>query len=189
MKLLLLIFSAVLLLASLSACKNDDDSPQTPNYGAEYFECKVNGEDFVPQGIPFACDPFLFNYYPEPYLGSNAGYTIIRGLNCFTDQSVGIRVYGLVPSEGILDFVNPIIADSVSPYQGFFNWSDSTLTTIECLVDGQMVIEHFIPREPGANTPSGSIKGTFNFSVTDSLNTDTFHITDGRFRFNVPQVF
>ncbi|NEN25603.1 hypothetical protein G3O08_19095 [Cryomorpha ignava] len=35
----------------------------------------------------------------------------------------------------------------------------------------------------------GAIKGTFHFTVTDTNALDTFRITDGSFRFDVPQIF
>ncbi len=58
----------------------------------------------------------------------------------------------------------------------------------ENLIDGYMDIEHFIPRKDN-NSPFGSIKGTFEFTVTDEARMDTMRITNGRFRFDVPQIF
>jgi len=51
-----------------------------------------------------------------------------------------------------------------------------------------MTIGQFIPRESG-NSPLGTIKGTFEFTVTDEIGIDTIHVTEGRFRFDVPQIF
>jgi len=50
------------------------------------------------------------------------------------------------------------------------------------------MIEEFIPRASG-NSPFGTIKGTFEFIVTDEIGIDTIHVTGGRFRFDVPQIF
>lgn len=51
-----------------------------------------------------------------------------------------------------------------------------------------MNIEQFLPRENGSS-PLGTVKGTFEFTVTDEIGIDTIQITEGRFRFDVPQIF
>ncbi|NEN25601.1 hypothetical protein G3O08_19085 [Cryomorpha ignava] len=186
MKNILKITLLTISILTLSQCKDDDDKPEKPNYGAEYFKCKVNGLEFQTPS-DFSCDGKYFNYYPEAYGGNEAGYMVMSGTNCPTYTYVTIRIYGLLPTTGHLDFLTPAFADSISP---FYNYTaaDSTSTIYEQLIDGEMNIEQFIPRADGSS-PYGTIKGTFHFTVTDTNALDTFRITDGSFRFDVPQIF
>jgi|SRR5690554_4329682 len=173
-------------LLSLSQCKDDDDKPDEPDYGAEYFKCKVNGEEFDAHST-FSCDGRKFDYYPEAYLGSPAGFMGLRGRNCSNYEVVGIRINGIFINDNYISFIQPSAVDSAYPYYSIEN-SLGQIVTYENVLDGEMNIEQFIPRVDGSS-PYGTIKGTFNFTVTDENAVDTFHITDGSFRFDVPQIF
>ncbi|NEN24372.1 hypothetical protein G3O08_12735 [Cryomorpha ignava] len=187
MKNILKITFLFVCLLSLSQCKEDDDKPEEPNYGAEYFKCKVNGVEFDAHST-FSCDGRKFNYYPEAYLSTPAQYMVFGGRNCSEFSSVTIRINGMDHSTGLLNFLAPTHADSIFPYYSYFDLQDSVFVIAENLVEGEMNIEQFIPRVDGSS-PYGTIKGTFNFTVTDENAVDTFRITNGQFRFDVPQIF
>ena len=181
-------FFLFLSLSMLASCKEDDDRPDKPNYGIQYFECKINGEPLEVSSNPFTCNGIYFNYYPEPYLNSPAGYAIFRGRSCQTYTGAAIRMYGLEHETGELNFMEPAFADSVFPYYRFNDPVNGESVIYEKLISGRMHIEEFIPRKSGSS-PFGTIKGTFEFTVTDELGIDTIDITDGSFRFDVPQIF
>lgn len=54
--------------------------------------------------------------------------------------------------------------------------------------DGQMNIEQFSPKENG-DSPLGTFQGTFQFTVTNEIGIDTIRISEGRFQFDIPQIF
>ena len=178
----------IICLSANSCKKDDDDKPDEPNYGPEYFECKINGEPFQAVSIPFQCSGPRFDYYPEAFMSVPEGYMALGGVHCPTYNSVAIRVFGYEQDTGYIDFVDPIVVDSISPYYSFDADSLSPRILYENLVDGSIVLHEIIPRESG-NSPLGTISGTFEFTVTDETGIDTIHVTEGRFRFDVPQIF
>jgi hypothetical protein len=188
MKQLKSFFLLCLSLTILASCKEDDDKPDEPNYGIQYFECRINGEPLEVSSNPFTCNGLYFNYYPEPYLNSPAGYAILRGRSCQTYTGAAIRINGLDHQTGELDFLQPAFADSIYPYYRYNDDSLEEPILYEKLVSGSMYIEEFIPGENGSS-PLGTIKGTFEFTVTDETGIDTIRVTEGRFRFDVPQIF
>ncbi len=173
-------------MLSLTQCKEDDDQPDKQNYGAEYFECKVNGVEFKSKSTPH-CDGRYFNYYPEAYLGMPEGLMTFYGRNCTDYEVVGIRINGIFINDNYVSFMEPTVVDSAYPYYSIKN-SLGQIVTYENVLDGEMEIEQFIPRADGSS-PYGTIRGTFNFIVTDANAVDTFRITEGRFRFDVQQIF
>lgn len=182
------LFFLLICVGLISCKKDDDDKPDEPNYGPEYFECKINGDPLEVSSNPFTCNGLYFNYYPEPYLNSPAGYTILRGRNCQTYTGVAVRMDGLIHQTGELDFLEPTFADSIYPYYRYNDLSLEEPILFEKLISGSMYIKEFIPRANGSS-PFGTITGTFEFTVTNEFGTDTIHITEGRFRFDVPQIF
>lgn len=68
----------VLLATSFSCCKDDNNKPDKPNYGAEYFKCKVNGVELDTQSN-FSCNGKYFNYYPEAYFENPPGRMTFYG--------------------------------------------------------------------------------------------------------------
>lgn len=187
MKIVLKIILTFCIL-SLVQCRDDDDSSKDPDYGWQYFKCKINGVEFRNSGSPFTCESLDFLYAPIAYDDFAAGRTIMRGKNCQENTSLTIRINGLEPKIGRLDFINPSFADSIFPYYQYRDNENFFSRKIETLVEGEMNIIHFIPRKEGSNQ-YGSIKGTFNFVLTDTLGQDTLRITDGQFRFDVPSIF
>jgi hypothetical protein len=187
MKILAEITAAFLILLNTS-CKNDDDKPDEPNYGIEYFECKINGEPFQAVSIPFQCSGPVFDYYPEPFLSVPAKSMYLAGIHCPTYDAIGIGIFGYNEELGSINFNEATIVDSVLVYYSYDPDSLSSRILYENLIDGNINIEELIPRASG-NSRLGTIKGTFEFTVTDETGMDTIHVTDGRFRFDVPQIF
>jgi len=180
---LLLLF---LLLFFLNACDEDDDQPDEPNYGAEYFECKINGEPF--QAVSdFTCSGPQFDYYPESFMDIPEGYAFFSGRHCPSGEAAVIRINGLEHQTGLLLFNEPTFADSIFPLYRYIE-ADGSIIKFETLVNGQIYIEQFEPRVSGT-APLGTIKGTFEYTVTNELGMDTIRVTEGRFRFDVPQIF
>ncbi len=188
MKNILKITLLAISILTLTQCKDDDDKPDKPNYGAEYFKCKVNGVEFQTLGYPFGCEGLIFYYYPEAYLTVAEKYMVFGSSNCSEKVNMSIRIDGLEHTTGILDFLEPAFADSIYPYYRYLDMEDSIYVKLETLVDGEMKIIDFIPRQDGSS-PYGTFKGTFHFTLTDSMGIDTIRVTDGSFRFDVPQIF
>jgi len=116
------------------------------------------------------------------------GYMLLAGKNCIESHTCGIRIYGYSGDEGLIDFLSPITTDSILPYHRSYP-SDSTESILyDQLVQGYVNIDEIVPRQSG-NSPLGTIKGTFEFTVTDESGIDTIRVTEGRFRFDVPQIF
>jgi len=182
---LLLLF---LLLFFLNACDEDDDQPEPPNYGIEYFECKINGEPFQAVSIPFQCSGPRFDYYPEAFMSVPQGYMLLAGKDCINSPTCGIRIFGFTGENGAINFVNPTRADSILPYHRAYPGDSLESILYDEMIDGSLVIQELVPRESGTS-PFGTIKGTFEFTVTAEIGIDTIHVTEGRFRFDVPQIF
>ena len=177
-----------LLLFFLNACDKEDDKSDEPNYGPEYFECKINGKPFQAVSIPFQCSGQQFDYYPEPFMDVPEGYCLISGVNCQTFEALSIRINGLNPKTGNLSFTQPSFADSIYPLYSIPDTLSEEVVKYEDLIDGSMTIDQFIPRKNGSS-PLGTISGVFEFTVTDEVGMDTIRVTEGRFRFDVPQIF
>ncbi len=180
----------ILLLLSLSAgsCKKDDDDNPNNNSDnfSEFFYCKINGEEFRPQGS-FTCNNQVFYYYHEETAGISAGYLLIRGRDCPTGRNVRIRISGLSPETGFLDFSAPAFADSCFPgYVHFVN--EQNEIHMEHLLAGSATITTFTPRD-SVSLEYGRIEGTFEFSVTNENQDSIIHITEGAFRFKVPNMW
>ena len=181
-------FITILIFGFLVGCEKDEDT-EGQRRVLEYFECKIDGESF--QAVNnFFCNGIIFNYYPESYLSVPQGYGLFGGRNCNTYDRLVMITHGLKPETGFLSFTQPAFADSVTPYYQYTDFVDSTTVLFDQLVDGQMKIEHFIPRESTEpNTPLGSVQGTFEFRLTNETRADTIRVTDGRFRLDVIQIF
>ncbi len=184
---LTIILSTIVLIAG---CKKDDsESENKPNYGPQYFECKVNGEPFKARSTFLQCEGHRFDYYPDTSVESPKGFMILRGTNCTNYETVGIGIHGVEPNTGWMDFLEPSIADSISPYYSFWP-EDSTQSNqlYKRLVTGEMAIDELVPRANGYG-PYGTIQGSFEFTVTDDRGEDTVRVTEGRFRLDVPHIF
>ncbi len=175
----------LLLSLSIGSCKKDDDGENgTPQDSmAEYFHCKINGIAFNPSST-FTCNSRLFGYYPEAGNGIDAGYLVIRGRECPPGGNlVAVRIFGLNPSTGTINFLEPAEADSCSPV---FRSADGIL--YEELISGHVHFQEFRPSElPDGDL--GLVEGTFEFSVANAELDSTIHITEGHFRFRIQQTW
>jgi hypothetical protein len=128
-----------------------------------------------------------FSYFPQGGIGSDENYMVIRGRDCPTDQVLMMRFDQFIPNESLINFLSPTYADSCYPLyighvpeQGFIEY--------ETLLNGSMELTTMTPYDWDSETP-GKIEGTFEFTVTDERGIDTIRVTEGRFRFDVPQIF
>jgi len=181
-------FILFVLFGLLSGCNKDDEESESPNYGAEFFECKINGEPF--QAVSdFTCSGPRFDYYPESFMSVPKGYMLLAGKDCAESPLCAIRIYGYNNTLGDINFEKPgSAANSISPFYSYFDNSNPDVFLFEQLISGSVDIEQLIPRADG-NSPLGTISGTFEFVVTDDMSKDTIRVTEGRFRFDVPQIF
>jgi hypothetical protein len=185
------IFSLFIICLGFSCCKDDDDDNQPPGESAsgnfsEYFTCKINGVEFEPQGT-FSCNHEVFYYYPAGTAGLEESYMLIKGDNCPENKSIVLRIFGIVPDDGLMNFLEPSYADSCSPFFKHNIQGEQSLI-FEDLLSGEMNLTSFTPRQPN-NGPFGKIEGTFEFSVANENNDSIIHITDGAFRFKVPNTW
>src|SRR5690554_31547 len=175
------------LLAMSSSCKKDDDLRDDSSF-AEYFNCKINGVEFNPRGT-FTCNHLSFYYYQEAIAGMEAGYFLLSGVDCPTYNAVAIRIFGLQPNTGELNFFEPTYADSCSPIiQSVPHEISEGMIYYDQLISGSMRITTFIPRDSITHR-LGKIEGTFEFSVANEENDSVIHVTDGAFRFKVPNIW
>lgn len=177
----------VLLGLTAGSCKKDDDNNDNPEDSlAEYFYCKINGQEFRPSST-FGCNNRLFGYYPEAGDGIEAGYLVLNGTDCPTFRSMSLRFWGFEPNTETIDFVNPYYADSCSPI--FVNYSETELDLIfDSLISGHTNFTHFCSSQL-PNGPLGLVEGNFAFAAANSETDSIIHITDGHFRFRIQQTW
>jgi hypothetical protein len=181
------IFSLFILCLSFSYCKKGDNDQSSGGQGdnfSEYFTCKINGEEFDPRG-DFICINETFYYYPAGTGGLEEAYMLISGTDCPTDLTISLRIFNpIVPSTGSFDFEEHQFADSVSP--GILHFvSNGSINRFEDLASGSITINTFTPRD-SVTMEFGKIEGTFEFMVTNESQDSTVQVTDGAFRFRVP---
>ncbi|MGB6035088.1 MAG: hypothetical protein WBG42_02385 [Cryomorphaceae bacterium] len=167
----------LLICLSANSCKKEDDNNNSDEDSlAEYFYCDINGQRFNPTSN-FNCNGRLFGYTPESEDGISAGYLVISGKNCPAGELLGLRFYNLQPTEGEINFLNPVVADSCSP---FFKSTDDEVYDV--LLHGNASFEHF---EPRVGNTKGLIEGTFDFSVAHAETDSVVTVTNGYFRFRI----
>ena len=179
-----LLLLTVLLTTSFSCCKDDDDNPPGENENfSEYFTCKINGVEFNTAST-FYCNGMSFYYYEAGMGGLEDSYMLLKGKNCPQSKSLVIRLFGIEHSDGYLNFVQPTFTDSCSP--AFIHFVEpGNIIEMDSLISGSMNITTFTPRDSLTNA-FGKIEGTFEFTVTNEAQDSTIHVTDGVFRFKVP---
>lgn len=178
---------SVILATSFSCCKDDDNKPSDQNENfSEYFTCKINGVEFDPKGT-FNCNNLSFYYYQQETGGVPAGSMLLSGRDCVNLQTVALRLNGFIPNTGILEFGNPAFADSCFALyrhsiegQGVFLFQNT--------ISGNIHISVLTPRDT-VTQKLGKIEGTFEFKVANENNDSIIYITDGAFRFKVPNVW
>jgi hypothetical protein len=177
-------FLLTLSLIILFSCneKNNDCPQNNPPGFAEYFSCKINGEEFIPRG-DFGCSRYTFSYSPQGGIGIDEGYFLVSGRDCPTLRSVSVRINNFQPLTGILNFVEPAHADSCFPLYRF-NPLDGEILRFENLISGTMDINTMTPYD-SKNQEPGRVEGTFEFTVANETNDSTITVTDGEFGFKV----
>jgi len=172
----------IITLLILFSCRKEKGSSPEEGHLAEYFRCKINGEDFHPRGN-FNCSRYTFSYSPQGGLGIDQGYFLLAGKDCPTMKSVALRINGLSEPVSYLDFIEPVEADSCFPFYRH-NLGNGTILLFESLQSGSLNISTFTPYNSETNEP-GKIEGTFEFTVSNENNDSTINITDGAFAFEV----
>jgi len=179
------IFITLCFLAIAVSCNKEEPSDNLAKL--EYFECKIDGEPFEAVS-DFTCSGPRWDYYPEPYLNLDVGFALISGRDCRSDAMLAIRMSGLEHQTGHMNFLEPSYADTVYPIYMFIDESISDFVIFEKLISGSLKIDKFEARQNGSS-PLGWIEGSFEFMLTNELDSDTIRVTNGRFGFDVPQIF
>jgi|SRR5690554_1292328 len=174
-----------LILITNSCCKDDDLQGDSGSF-SEYFTCKINGVEFDTQGT-FYCLDKAFYFYNAGDGGLPDSYMLIYGRNCVESKSVAIRLSGMQYQTGYLNFLEPTFADSCRPFYKH-NIQGQEGEMYENLISGSMNITTFTPRD-SVTEILGKIEGTFEFSVANEENDSIIHVTDGAFRFKVPNIW
>jgi hypothetical protein len=172
------------IIVLATSCKKDDGNDWNPPRTGDYFTCLVNGERFETEGS-FNCSSKTFYYYPEGSVGLDDSYLVAGGTNCETSEAVNLRFEGITPITGYFDLTDTLVADSCFPIytrvlslNGFYDQLQS----------GYIDIAEFSPRNDGQGE-FGNFEGRFAFTVGhDSLET-IYEITEGQFRFAVPNIW
>ena len=110
---------------------------------------------------------------------------LIKGENCPQSRILTIRLFGMEHQTGYLDFLEPTFADSCSPAYIHFIETGNILE-VNDLISGSMNITTFTPRD-SITQKLGKIEGTFEFTIANQ--DTTLYITDGAFRFKVPNIW
>lgn len=169
----------ILICLSANSCKKDDDNDWSPPPSGDYFTCLIDGQRFETQSS-FNCRDELFSYYSAGVAGFDESYLLAYGRNCESGSTVAIRMSDINPGTGYYDLTDTIIADSSFPvYRIGYH------THYETLESGFIQIDEFSLRE-SPNGDFGNFQGSFGFVLrNDSLQTSV-NITEGQFRFEVP---
>jgi hypothetical protein len=176
-----LFLSSVICLSP--SCKKHDDTvdplsqlPPATTTGANTFGCLVNGQVFIPHAVANPGN----NSTQCNYIYTNGGYYLTVAASNDNNSSyivnVALNTNLLAISEGqTLKLENRNVAGKACGLYGFVNASIITYQTTT-IVSGQLHITKF-------DQTNQIISGTFNFNAirTDILNSDTVHVTDGRF--------
>jgi hypothetical protein len=179
---ILLLF--ILIFLTANSCKKDDDdnpSNDSDNF-SEYFKCKINGVEFTTRS-DFNCNGKTFYYYPAGAGGLDDGYMLISGRDCSTSLGVMLRIFNPeIPTIGEVDLTQPSFADSISPLVLHI---DDDVLNFENEPSGILKISTFTPRD-STTMEFGKIEGTFQFTVSNEQLDSSIHVTEGSFRFKVP---
>ncbi|MCZ4410635.1 hypothetical protein O3Q51_17600 [Cryomorphaceae bacterium 1068] len=178
MRLKYLIICTITLLFA-SSCEEifEEDSEES---GPEYFEFKVDGEEFESVSIPAQCNGLNFSYFPEPHLDLPPGFMEMVARNCSESTSLNLtfqRVISEYTGSSSLESLN--FADSFQP-----SFRAKNNVIYNRLLDGTMTVDRFSGSHKHG---SGRLTGTFEMRLIDSEKTDTLNITDGRFNFYISQ--
>jgi hypothetical protein len=181
---ILLLF--ILIFLTANSCKKDDDdnpSNDSDNF-SEYFKCKINGVEFTTRS-DFNCNGERFYYYPAGAGGLDEAYILLAGTDCSEDRDVALRVFNpTIPILGLNEILLPESADSISPIYYYYD-SIGDGVAFDQTVSGHMNIIEFTPRD-STTMEFGKIEGTFEFVVSNEALDSTIHVTEGSFRFKVP---
>ncbi|MCZ4409672.1 hypothetical protein O3Q51_12690 [Cryomorphaceae bacterium 1068] len=170
---LFLIFQIILF-----SCKKDGWNP--PKTG-DYFTCLVNGERFETK-YSFYCSGRSFYYYSAGTAGLDDSYLLAKGVNCDTGEGVTLRMKGLEPQAGYYNVLDTLLADSVFPA-----YNRGTIF-YDQLQSGYIQIDEFSPRD-GGQGEFGNFAGSFEFAIMNDTLDTVIHITEGQFRFAVPNIW
>jgi hypothetical protein len=139
----------------------------------------------------FGCSGESFWYYPSGTVGNiDSSLIYLRGINCdeLGQPIVSITLSGIEPFTGYLDFLDPPPGDSCIPQILGGELINGQLVAYDQLIEGWIDVEEFSPRQPN-NGDFGTFKGTFAFTVTHDTIETVYEVTDGEFRFAVPNTF
>lgn len=173
------LFLFLMILAS--SCKKDDNNDWNPPPTGDYFTCLVNGERFETKGS-FNCSSRMFYYYPAGTAGFENSYLLAKGTNCEVSEDVALRFEGLLPQTGYFSFNDTLLADSSFPIYA------RALTFYDRLQSGYIEITEFSPRD-GGQGEFGNFEGSFEFTVKHDTIDGVINITEGQFRFSVPNIW
>ncbi|MCH2216350.1 MAG: hypothetical protein MK086_14380 [Flavobacteriales bacterium] len=113
---------------------------------------------------------------------------VLGAIDCINFETIGIRIQGVDPEfTGQINMTKSMEVDSCFPFFRYAILELDTSILSEQLLAGSITFNELTPRFVG-DSPYGSISGTFKFDLIDTL-TDTLRFTEGRFRFDVPQIF
>ncbi|MDX1906377.1 MAG: hypothetical protein SF053_05025 [Bacteroidia bacterium] len=168
-----ILLMAVLLILLLSACDRPLFGPNLPREtqeGANTFGCRVNGEVWLPNNPVF------------PYIsrGASYGYGSIKGtVTMFAtsdDQNSGFSFFFDKLVFGPSTFELPT---------NLYSWGNKNPLVVHRIVSSEYEpINGFIEITALDTMALGFVSGRFEFDMVnryDSTDTDTIHITDGRF--------
>jgi hypothetical protein len=177
-------FLLLLLTIALIGCEKDDDnSPSADSDKADRFTCNINGVPFVTNGN-INCASKLFSFYPETAEGAGDGYLVFGGTHCPSSKNIGIRLYGMEPSIGLIDMTSPTYADTCSPFVRVRDEPGQSEIFDE-LISGTLNITDMYPRNIDNTDEFGRFRGTFEFTVKSETSGDTLKVTDGSFNYEV----
>ncbi len=176
-------FKSILVCALLallfSSCEETFEGDNAEN-GIEYMEFKVDGEQFISEGIPSQCNALQFNYFPEPYLDLPAGFMVIGASDCPDSTSLTFEFQEVSPEyTGTSSLESLSFASSVKP-----TFRSENGIVYNRLLDGTITIDQFTGNK---KHHSGRLTGTFEMRLIDFEKSDTLHITEGKFNFFVTQ--
>ncbi|MEM9052830.1 MAG: hypothetical protein AAGC47_12325 [Bacteroidota bacterium] len=146
----------------------------------QYFEGKVDGERFEGYSDDEQCNQLVFAYFPEAVSDLAPGYLEMGARNCFSSSRLNFIFQGVEPEyTGTTSLLDLDFADSFRP-----SYRSADGVSFNRIVDGSFSVNSF----SGSNKKqAGRLSGSFEMRLTSLENTDTIHITDGKFSFPIPK--
>jgi hypothetical protein len=165
------------LFILFTGCKKD--KPETKERKQEYFEGKVNGQEFERLGY-LGCASMSVTYYPDGFLEYEPGYFVFSVRNCELGRGLALGVYSNLKI-GAISTCNDTISNPFCRYRDSQIFSDESPGFLFAHVCESIDLE-ILDIKPFESESSGYVEGTLDAIVRDTILDSTIVVSDVKFR-------